>query len=275
MAEGAVIMQRRRFGAFVAATVVVGSLAVTGTVAAVGNGVKIDAEAELSCPGGIVRLGHVLDESAVIFPGDPVPSIEQVATIPEDGFLVEEVSIGTHTGTHLSAPGHFIEGAPTVDDLAGSDFVWPAYVIDVRQRVAADPNFQLSVADLRAFERREGRIPRGALVILFTGFQDRWPTEAYFDTAPGFSTEAISWMFATRRIKGVGTDTFGPDASSDTDFLASFTTYELGGVTIENMTGLDQLHNKGDIVIASVTRLRDGSGYQTDPLGCLGDRDDD
>ena len=159
-------MRSKRFSAVIAAVAVAGSLGVAGTVSALGNGVDISSggsNARLSCPGGMVRLSQVLDEDAVIFEGDPVPTIEPFATIDPDFFLAEKVSIGTHTGTHLSAPGHFIEGAPTIDDLAGSEFAWPAYVIDVQDRVAQDPDFQLSAQEIRTYERQVGKIPKGAL----------------------------------------------------------------------------------------------------------------
>ena len=265
-------MNRKLIGVLTATACLLGSAGVAAAVAAHNRPVDIrtdGSDAALRCPGGMARLSHVLDQNAPIFPGDPVPEITQWSSIPVEGFLLERMSIGTHTGTHLSAPGHFIEGATTVDQLPASDFAWPAYVIDVRARVAQDPDFQLSATEIRTYERAVGRIPHGALVILLTGFEDRWPTQAYSETAPGISAAAIEWLFSARRIKGVGSDTFGPDATSDTGFAASTAVFSHGGVTIENMNGIDQLHSRGDIVIAPTVRLVNGSGYQNDPLGCL------
>lgn len=272
-------MKKFRVVAAVAALVLVGSVAVTTQVQASGNGIRFGggdsdhggSDAVLACPGGMVRLGQVLDQDVPVFPGDPPPVITQVATVDPDGFLLEVITTGTHTGTHLSAPGHFIEGAATIDDLTGADFAWPAYVIDVRERVAQNPRFQLSVGDLKTYERRVGAIPSGALVILYTGFQDLWLYPVLYNgEAPGFAPAAIDWLFKQRAIKGVGTDTYGPDATSDVDFKASAAVYSHGGITIENMAGLNQLNRTGDIVMAGTVALRDGSGYQTDPLGCLG-----
>ena len=265
-------MNRKLIGVLTAAACLLGSAGVAAAVAVHNRPVDIrtdGSDAALRCPGGMARLSLILDQNAPIFPGDPVPEITQWSSIPVEGFLLERMSIGTHTGTHLSAPGHFIEGATTVDQLPASNFAWPAYVIDVRARVAQDPDFQLSTTEIRAYERAVGRIPNGALVILFTGFEDRWPTPAYSETAPGISAAAIEWLFSARRIKGVGSDTFGPDATSDTGFAASTAVFSHGGVTIENMNGIDQLHRRGDIVIAPTVRLVNGSGYQNDPLGCL------
>jgi kynurenine formamidase len=247
-------------------------VAIATAVNAASNAVNISTEgsdASLRCPGGMVRLSHVLDTNAPLFPGDPTPSIEINNTIAADGYKLEKVTFGTHTGTHLSAPGHFIEGATNVDALPAGAFVFPAYVIDVRARTAANSDFQLSVADVKAYERQVGSIPKGALIVLYTGFQNRWPGASYSETAPGISAAAVNWLFANRRIKGVGSDTFGPDATSDTALAASTAVFTNGGVTIENMDGLNQLHKRGDIVMAPTVRLVNGSGYQNDPLGCL------
>lgn len=257
----------------IGSVVAVAALGLAGVVSAAGLSVVIKGDArtspaQLSCPGGMTRLGHVFDANASVFPGDPSPIITKTFDYP-DGFLLETITTGTHTGTHLSAPGHFIEGAPTIDDLAAKDFSWPVYVIDVRSRVNTNPDFSVTRQDIKSYESKNGKIASGSLVVLFTGFQSRFATPAYLDTAPGFTADAITYMFTDRLIKGVGTDTFGPDASSDVDFSASTEIYTRGGITIENMRGLEKLHIRGDVVIAPTTALRDGSGFLTDPIGCL------
>lgn len=226
--------------------------------------------AVVQCPGGMSRLGHVFDEGASVFPGDPSPHIELATTIPVDGFQVELVTTGAHTGTHLDAPGHFIEGGRTVDQLEASEFVWPAYVIDVQDRMATetDDGFQLTQADIEAYEADNGRIPRGAMVILRTGFDEFYGTPAFLDPAPGFAGDAVQWMVDNREIGGIGSDTFGPDATSDADFSATFTILNNDRVALPTLDNLDSLAITGDIVMAPTVALGNGSGYQNDPLAC-------
>lgn len=251
------------------------TFAASGAIA-VGVGVKFNGgdggNARLECPRGMARLGHVFDETASVFPGDPAPSISIVANIPDNGFRVEEVRTGVHTGTHIDAPGHFIEGARTIDDLAATEFVWPAYVIDVRARMAAtaDDGFQLTADDVRAYERQNGKIKKGSMVIIRTGFDQLFRTPAFLEAAPGFSGDAVNWMVANRQIGGVGSDTFGPDATSDADFSATYNILAANKVALPGLNNLAALQTKGDLIIATAVALRDGSGYQTDPLACLG-----
>lgn len=253
----------------------VGLLSVAG-VAIASTAVRVDggrgSGARLSCPGGMSRLGHEFNEAASVFPGDPAPHIELVANIPANGYQVELVSTGVHTGTHLDAPGHFIAGGRTIDELDASEFVWPAYVIDVRARMAAaaDDGFQLSVADIQAYERANGRIARGSMVIIRTGFDEFYGTPAFLEAAPGFSGDAVQWMVDNRLIGGIGSDTFGPDATSDADFAATYTILANNRVALPGLNNLESVAVDRDIIMAPTVALSDGSGYQTDPLACHG-----
>src|SRR6185436_6516101 len=183
-----------------------------------------------------VFLRHVHDPSGTpLFPADPAFSIHPVFTIPDDGFYLEVVREGAHTGTHYSAPCHFHHGAVCMDDLSPSDLVLPAVVVDVRDEVAHDPDHVVGVADLRAWEDEFGQMPAGAAVLLLTGCSDFWARgdrhgePNYFNCGsgrpgvhqPGFSRNAVHWLIRSgvlAKTGALGTDTFGPDPSSNSAF---------------------------------------------------------
>ena len=122
-----------------------------------------------------VFLSHVNNPATTpLFPGDPAFTIHPVFTVHHDGFYLELVREGTHTGTHYSAPCHFHAGALCMDDLSPSDLVLPAAVVDVRDEVATDPDHEVGVADLKAWEDEFGEMPSGAAVLLLTGCSDFW-----------------------------------------------------------------------------------------------------
>ena len=132
----------------------------------------------------IVSLSHVNDPATTsTFPGDPPFTLDTVATIADDGYHLQHVSQGEHTGTHWGAPGHFHEGEALADDLDPDDLFLPAVKIDVRDRCARDPDYALTVADIQAWERQHGRIPDESMVIMWTGWDARWGTDA---VGPGF-----------------------------------------------------------------------------------------
>lgn len=256
------------------AMIVVTMISAAGVAGAAYGSFKVRGGGEWSdalvrCGGGMSRLGHPFDSNASIFPGDPAPDIDVVFTVENDGFLLENVNTGTHTGTHIDAPIHFIEGGRSVDQLDATEFVWPAFVIDVRDRMAAEgPDFQLTKRDIRQAERHQGRIAPGSMVIIQTGFDAFYGTDAFLGDAPGFSADAVQWMFDKRDIGGVGSDTFGPDATSDADFGATYTALLNDGVSLPGLNNLDAMSPNGDIIIAPAVPLTNGSGYQVDPLAC-------
>jgi kynurenine formamidase len=218
-----------------------------------------------------VPLWQELSTKNPIFPGDPEFTVETFTTIPESGYLLEQItSLGTHTGTHISAPAHFIEGAQTLGELDEGWTMMPLAVIDVRARVSdSGGDFSLTVDDLRRWERRHGRIPTNGCVLLLSGFSSRYtsrvrpgPADDYFDPAPGFTGPAATWLFDRRAIRALGSDTFGPDATSDADFTATSAALAKGGITVENVgPGLSRMRPHGDWVSINGPRPR-FSGFQ-------------
>ncbi len=109
------VKQRRMSRLMLAAMVTAGVLATAGAAAAIHQGVTIrdgnlPSSAALSCPGGMVRLGQIFSEGVPAYPGDPAPEIDTLFDYDPDGFLLETVFTGTHTGTHLSAPRILLRG---------------------------------------------------------------------------------------------------------------------------------------------------------------------
>lgn len=243
--------------------------------------------AVVACPGGMTRLGHPFDEQASVFPFDPAIHIEDLYTVAEDFFLVEDIELGAHAGTHIDVPAHFIEGGRTLDDLAAEEFVWPAYKIDVRDMELE--NNQLSIDDIRDYERENGRITRGSLVIIQTGAEEFYGLGGPHDERivdddglaqnvddlfdfdnKGFSGEAVQWLFDRRQIDGVGSDAYGPDAANDANFDATFTALANDGIALVALANLDSVSVRSDVIMASAVPLTDGSGFSTDPIACHG-----
>src|ERR1043165_9102003 len=75
-----------------------------------------------------------------------------------------------HGGTHIDAPIHFAEGHKTVDQLPLEQLIGPAVVVDVTTKAQKDADYLISVADLQAWEAKHGEIPKGAILLLNTGF---------------------------------------------------------------------------------------------------------
>jgi kynurenine formamidase len=228
----------------------------------------------------LVNLSHVNDPATTtLFPGDPEFHLETMATVPVDGFYMQYVMEGEHTGTHWGAPAHFEEGGLTADQLDPMDLYLPAVKVDIRSKAAANADYAATVDDLRAWERRYGRIPDGAAVILWTGWEDKWGTDAYANLdadgvvhQPAFSPEAADWLISTGRLGkrgALGTDTFGPDLGTDPNYEVSVMLYHRHRISLENLNNLRSLPAKGAYVLVGGPINANGSGSTATIYGVL------
>lgn len=178
-----------------------------------------------------------------------------------------------HGGTHLDAPVHFAEGRKPVDQLSIDQLSGAAVVVDVSAKVEKDVDYQISIADLKAWEDKHGRIPAQSIVLLCTGFAKHWPDPVkYLGTAekgpeavpklhfPGLHRDAAAWLVSERSIKAVGLDTASIDHGQSTLFESHRALFEKDVPVFENVAGLNQLPPIGAYVMALPMKIKDGSG---------------
>jgi arylformamidase len=115
----------------------------------------------------IFDLSVPLEEGMPYFKGDPIPEIRQFKSIKDNGYNLKELKIGTHTGTHVDAPSHFIENGKTIDQLDLSDLMGSATCLSY------DPFRQLKLPE----EHYD-------IIFLYTGYNLSW---GKFKTFENFS----------------------------------------------------------------------------------------
>jgi kynurenine formamidase len=135
-----------------------------------------------------------------------------------------------HGGTHLDAPIHFGEGHLTVDRVPLERLIAPAVVIDVTAKTKGDQDYRLTSDDVLAFERANGKIAPGTIVLLRTGWSSRWPDKKTYlgdDTPndatklhfPSYGVEAARLLIQERRVAAIGVDVASIDYGPSTDFM--------------------------------------------------------
>ena len=131
----------------------------------------------------VVDLQHVISPDIPLWPGDPKVVFKTVATMKEDGYYLRSFTIGEHSATHMNAPNSFIAGdTRSITSYEAEQLVVPAAVIDVREKCAADADYQLGKQDVLDWETQNGELPPGTFVIMFTGWQDKWgDAKAFFN----------------------------------------------------------------------------------------------
>lgn len=226
--------------------------------------------------GTIVDLSHVYDRDAIFWPtAEPFRHDRVADGVTPAGFYYASNNFFTseHGGTHIDAPVHFAEGRQAVDQIPLDRLVGPALVIDVSAATATNPDYQVTVADLEAFEQAHGRIASDAIVLIRTGYSTRWPDAArYLGTAergadavaklhfPGLHPDAAKWLVSTRPIKAIGIDTASIDYGQSTLFESHRTLYAENIPAFENLTALERLPATGAFVVALPMKIGGGSG---------------
>jgi kynurenine formamidase len=145
-------------------------------------------------------------------------------------------------------------------------------VIDVHAKVAQNPDYTISMADIRQWEKRFGKIPEGAFVAMRTDWSKRWPDMAAMQNKdasgvahyPGWSQEVLTYLYEVRHITASGHETTDTDpgiAISQGDY--SLEAYILGTnhYQIELLTNLDLVPQSGALVVATFPKPKDGSGF--------------
>lgn len=216
----------------------------------------------------IIHLSHIIDPDIPRWPGDPPVDFETVASLEEDGYYLRRFSIGEHSATHVNAPNSFYVGGVGIDSYPAESLVVPAVVIDIRKQATVNPDYALTPSDILAWEQQYGQISPGSVVLLFTGWQDKWfDRNAFLNPDalgrlhfPSFGDDATRFLINERQIAGVGIDTHGVDQSQDETFFVNRLVLEQPRIVLENLTNLEQLPPIGTTLVIGILRLRSGSG---------------
>jgi kynurenine formamidase len=175
-----------------------------------------------------------------------------------------------HGGTHLDAPIHFGKDRPSIDQIPLSRLVAPAIVVDIAGACAKNADCLLRATDLAAWEKANGRIAAGAIVLVRTGWGKFWGDKKRYmgsdtpgDTAhlhfPGIAPEAAQAL-VQRKIGAVGIDTASIDYGPSKDFMTHRILYGAGIYGLENVAHLDAVPVKGATLIALPMMIKGGSG---------------
>ena len=239
--------------------------------------VPVMAQRKPSLPAGrIVDLSYAFDANSVYWPtAEPFKLETDFEGVTDKGYFYSayRYSAAEHGGTHIDAPVHFAKGHHTVDEIPLDQLMGNGIVIDVTSQCAANRDYLVSVADFENWERQNGRIAPGTIVLLRTGFAKYYPDrKLYLGTDergaqavpklhfPGLDPAAARWLTQNRSIKAIGLDTASIDRGQSTLFESHRVLFEHNVPALENVANLDQLPVKGFSVIALPMKIKGGSG---------------
>ena len=178
----------------------------------------------------IIDLSHSISENMPVYPGTEPPVIRIGCSISEDGFLEREISMFSHTGTHMDAPAHLLEEGATLDRFPVAQFFGKAFIL----RCDDGQGPEIKLQQLLAHEKSLKQVD---FLLLQTGWSHYWGEGKYFSGYPVLSQEAAEFL-GDLPLKGIGVDTISVDGIDSVLFPVHMALLKKNIVLIENLTNL-------------------------------------
>jgi kynurenine formamidase len=245
-------------------------------IAVLSTGCSGPAERPAKPEGRWVDLTHELAEDSPFWPTAEGfrHEVASYGQTPGGWFYSSyNLELSEHGGTHLDAPIHFAEGRQTTDQIPLDRLIGPAAVIDVSRQSAANRDYRFTIADVENWEKANGPLPAGAIVLFHTGFSRYWPDrKRYMGTDergaeavaklhfPGLSEELARFLVERRKVTAVGLDTPSLDYGQSKDFVAHRILLGADIPGFENVADLHLLPPTGATVVALPVKIKHGSG---------------
>jgi kynurenine formamidase len=217
-------------------------------------------------------LTHLLGPNMPTYPGFPPFQIQPLAPREQlGGVFVNVITTVEHVGTHIDAPVHFDAQGLYVDQIPSATLIAPLVVVNIRERTARNPDTMVSPDDILAWERRHGRIPAQAAVLMYSGWDERIGSSQSFRNSdssgvmhfPGFGLEAVRMLLHERNVVGIGVDTLSLDQGATTTAPAHLTWLPAGRWGLEVVANLGAIPPSGATLFVGAPKVASGSGGPT------------
>jgi len=267
-----------RFGAPVVVIVVLAILLARDRLPAATPASSLDAAYATLASARFVDLTHTFSPEIPHWKGFPKETARTLYWYDKkpgtlgSGFYAQLFCHVGQWGTHVDPPAHFARGGRTVDQIGLKEMLMPLVVIDVHDKVARNPDYTLSMDDVRAWESRHGPVPAHAFVAMRTDWAKRWPSDVAMANKdakgvshyPGWSLPVLRYLYETRRITASGHETTDTDpgvAASHDDYSLESYIMHRDHYQIEMLTNLDKVPEAGGLAVVTFPKPLAGSGF--------------
>jgi len=225
-----------------------------------------------------VDLTHSFAPGIPHWPGFPDEERETLYYYDEgvgkigSGIYIHRYSHVGQWGTHVDPPAHFVRGTRTLDQIDVKEMILPLVVIDIHEKVAKNPDYTVTMEDVKAWEAKHGPIPEGCFVALRTDWSKRWPDAKAVDNEdsagvkhfPGWSMQVLKYLYEQRKITASGHETTDNNPGIDCsrgDYSMEYYVLSTNHYQIELLTNLDQVPEFGALIVATFPKPKNGTGF--------------
>src|SRR3954449_8017669 len=270
----------------VAAVVLAVAAALASAVVTVGTAARRSERARSASPGlwqlyeRSLSKARYIDLTHSITPNMPVwkgfgparfgPSIDpktgKAYTYKKDGFEATAYRIATDQfGTQLDPPAHWAPEYAGIDELPATYTVRPLVVISLVPQLKQDPKYALQVSDVQAFEKANGPIPAGSVVMVRSDWSKKWTDDpaaakklAADPVFPGVSLAALKLLHLQRHILFHGHEPLDTDTTPTLE--GEHWLMHHGYTQAEGVANLDGVPEMGCLVAIGYPKFKGGLG---------------
>lgn len=202
-----------------------------------------------------VDLTLTITQDIPTFPGSPRPMSIPWNSLKKDGYNLEMLFFSSHTGTHIDAPFHFVQGGKKIHQIDPGRFLCDAVLV----RARSGPNHSITKSDIVDHEKRHGAIPGGGAIIFATGWNDQINRRNFFDQNPGLAESAAEYL-ASKKPSLVGIDSPSIDVGSNKRFSAHHILLKKDVLILENLCNLSRIKSRTFKIAALPLKLHNATG---------------
>jgi kynurenine formamidase len=189
------------------------------------------------------------------------PTTQQPYTYAKNGFEATRYVLQTdQLGTQLDPPAHWAPEWAAIDEVPPTFAVRPLVVISIAKQVKQDFNYHLTVADIKKWEKRYGRIPRGSVVMVRSDWSKQWPDPnlAKLTKFPGVKLDALKFLHLKRHILFHGHEPLDTDSTPTLE--GEYWLMHHGYAQAEGVDNLNLVKPKGCLVEIGYPKFGGGLG---------------
>jgi kynurenine formamidase len=194
------------------------------------------------------------------------PSTGQPYTYAKNGFEATSYTIATDQfGTQFDPPAHWAPEWAAIDEVPATYAVRPLVVINTAAEVKKDPKDFLTAAEVKAWEKKNGRIPAGSVVMVRSDWSKRWTTDpekakalAADGNFPSVGLDALKFLHLKRHILFHGHEPLDTDSTPtlEGEYWLMHNGYAQG----EGVNNLAGVPAKGCLVSFGFPKFKGGLG---------------
>jgi kynurenine formamidase len=189
------------------------------------------------------------------------PETRQPYTYKKDGFEATHYDLPTDQyGTQLDPPAHWAPEYPAIDELPATYTIRPLVVISIVDQVAKNPGHHLQRSDIESWEKNNGKIPAGSVVMVRSDWSKKWPDPALAAEKefPGVSLGALKFLHEERRILFHGHEPLDTDTTPNLE--GEHWLMHHGYTQAEGVANLDKVPEKGCLIAIGYPKFAGGLG---------------